>query len=147
MQLVISDQGLIKRRVAGCDARSHGSCFIPDSIRMQATKYPAMTDLTTLSGVLCLLGFLQWLLKLTLGTSDKRYPDGPNPLGIFGNIFTLKRLLHSPDNELMKMSRAWGDTCMVWAARYPILVVNKAQVAKELLVDVGASPNFTNIKS
>ncbi|KAI4111224.1 MAG: hypothetical protein LQ339_000685 [Xanthoria mediterranea] len=96
-----------------------------------------MTDLTTLSGVLCLLGFLQWLLKLALCTSDKRYPDGPNPLGIFGNIFTLKRLLHSPDHELMKMSRTWGDTCMVWAARYPILVVNKAQVAKELLVDRG----------
>lgn len=106
-----------------------------------------MTDLTALSGVLCLLGFLRWLLKLILGTSDGIYPDGPTPLGIFGNFFTLKRLQHSPDRELMVMSRVWGNTCMVWAARYPILIVNKPQVAKELLVDVRASPILAVINS
>ncbi|KAL8918842.1 MAG: hypothetical protein Q9208_007099 [Pyrenodesmia sp. 3 TL-2023] len=96
-----------------------------------------MTSLATLSGVLCFLGLLQWLLKLIVGTRGERYPDGPTPLGVFGNIFALKRLQHSPDRELMGMSRLWGDMCMVWAARYPILIVNKPQVAKELLVDRG----------
>lgn len=102
--------------------------------------YPAMTNLTTLSGVLCFLGLLQWLLKWILGTRGQKYPDGPTPLGVFGNIFALKRLQHSPDRELMGMSRVWGDTCLVWAARYPILIVNKPQVVKELLVDVGVPP-------
>ncbi len=96
-----------------------------------------MTNLTAFSGVLCFLGILQSLLKLLLRTNDERYPDGPTPLGIFGNIFALKRLQHCPDRALRGLSRVWGDTCLLWAARYPILIINKPQVAKELLVDVG----------
>lgn len=95
-----------------------------------------MSNLVILGGILCCLGLLQRILKSIFRSTGKRFPDGPTPLGVLGNIFTLRRLQSSPDRELTSIARRWGDICMLWAARYPILIVNKPQVAKELLVDV-----------
>lgn len=88
------------------------------------------------SGMLCLLGVTQWAIKYLLRCDTDRYPGGPRPLGIFGNVSILTRLQSCPDRELMSIARSWGDTCMLWAARYPMLILNKPQVVKELLVDV-----------
>ena len=91
-------------------------------------------------GVLCILGLLQWMLKFIFCNSNYRYPSGPRPLAFFGNVLILRRLQSYPDRELMEIARKWGDMCLLWAARYPILIINKAQVAKELLVDVMRYP-------
>lgn len=95
-----------------------------------------MNDPSILGGFLFILGLIQWLLKSLLHASTDRYLDGSRPLSIFGNIFILKRLQSSPDRELVRIARNWGDTCLLWAAQYPMLIVNKPKVAKELLVDV-----------
>ena len=94
----------------------------------------------TIGGILCILGLCQWTLKSLLRTGSKRYSDGPRPLGIFGNVVLLRRLQFYPDQVLINIARIWGDTCLLWAARYPMLIVNKPQVAKELLVDVTCCP-------
>ena len=75
--------------------------------------------------------------------SNYEYPRGTRPLVFFGNVLILRRLQSYPDRELMKIARKWGDSCLIWAARYPILMINKAQVATELLVDV----SVTNLHS
>jgi hypothetical protein len=95
-----------------------------------------MTAFNIFGGIFCLLGLAQLIWKSMLCNGRDRYPDGPKPLGIFGNISVLKRLQFYPDRELMSIARRWGDTCLLWAAGYPMLIVNKPQIAKELLVDV-----------
>lgn len=94
----------------------------------------------TIGGFFCLLAIVQWVLKRMSNAAVKGYPDGPKPLGIFGNAFLLKRLQSCPDRELASIARDWGDICMIWAARFPILIINKPNVAKELLVDVRSYP-------
>jgi hypothetical protein len=89
-----------------------------------------------LGGLFCLLGLAHWTWKSMLCSDHDRYPEGPRPLGIFGNVSILKRLQVCPDRELMSIARRWGDTCLLWAGRYPMLIINKPQIAKELLVDV-----------
>jgi len=98
-----------------------------------------MSAFEIFSGMLCLLGVTQWALKYLLRCGSNRYPDGPRPLGIFGNVLILNRLQSCPDRELMSIARSCGDTCMLWAARYPMLILNKPHVVKELLVDVRTS--------
>ncbi|KAL8704537.1 MAG: hypothetical protein Q9201_002311 [Fulgogasparrea decipioides] len=97
----------------------------------------------TISGALCLLGLAQWVIKRLLRVVSDEYPAGPKPLGIFGNVFHLKRLQSCPDKELMSIARKWSDTCMIWAAQYPILILNKPHAVKELLVDVCLAKKFT----
>lgn len=91
-------------------------------------------------GIMCILGLIQWALKYILRSGSSRYPEGPKPWGPFGNFLILRRLQCYPDQELRSIARSWGDTCMLWAAQYPMLIVNKPQVAKDLLVDVLSDP-------
>ncbi|KAI0445690.1 cytochrome P450 [Xylaria telfairii] len=61
------------------------------------------------------------------------YFDGPAPWPFIGNLFFFSKLLQDPDNELMKLARRYGGICMLWFRSKPIIVINKAQAAKELL--------------
>lgn len=105
-----------------------------DSSTVQRSRI--MTALNIFGGLVCLLGLAQWTWKSMLYNGRHRYPDGPRPLAIFGNVSVLKRLQLHPDRELMSIARRWGDICLLWAGRYPMLLINKPQIAKELLVDV-----------
>ena len=93
-------------------------------------------DTFRIASFFCILGIFQWTLKSILRNTSRKFPHGPTPLGLFGNIFVLRRLQFYPDQELISLARKWGDLCLLWAARFPILIVNKPQVVKELLVDV-----------
>jgi hypothetical protein len=87
-------------------------------------------------GILVFLQVIRRILKPTIHKKTDKCPNGPRSLGILGNIFTLRRLQIQPERELMGIARKWKDTCMLWAGQFPILIVNKPQAAKELLVEV-----------
>lgn len=91
-------------------------------------------------GLLFLYHLTLWLLKSSSPQSKNKYPGGPKPLGIIGNFFTLRRLQTRPDWELMNIARKWGDLCLLWAGRHPVIIVNKPQAIKNLLVDVRPDP-------
>ena len=100
---------------------------------------------SSVGGILCILGLLQWTLKYFFHIDSREYPDGPRPLAFFGNAFTLRRLQSHTDRELMNIAQKWGDMCLLWAASYPVLIINTAQVAKELLLDVMRYPTISRL--
>ena len=94
--------------------------------------------------ILCVLGVLQWTLKSVLRHGSYRYPVGPKPWGVLGNFIILRRLQSQPDRELMRIARRWGDLCLLWAAQYPMLIINKPRIAKELLANVTSNPTLSS---
>ena len=87
-------------------------------------------------GILLIIQAAKWMLKPASRRKIDEYPDGPRSLGVLGNLFTLRRLQIQPERELMSIARKWRDTCLLWAGKFPILIVNKPKAVKELLVDV-----------
>lgn len=87
-------------------------------------------------GIILLLPLAVWLLKPKHPDHAIKYPDGPRSLGILGNPFSLRRLQTQTDRELINIARTWKDVCLLWLGLFPILIVNKPQAVKELLVDV-----------
>ena len=89
-----------------------------------------------LFGIILLLPLALWILKPKHRDHAIKYPDGPRPLGILGNAVSLRRLQTQTDRELINIARTWKDMCLLWLGLFPILIVNKPQAVKELLVDV-----------
>lgn len=87
-------------------------------------------------GILLLLPVALWILKPDHRDHAVKYPNGPRSLGILGNPFSLRRLQTHTDRELIDIARTWKDVCLLWLGLFPILIVNKPQAVKELLVDV-----------
>ncbi|XP_078522261.1 cytochrome P450 2J2-like [Lissotriton helveticus] len=67
---------------------------------------------------------LQWLRR--------RYPPGPTPLPIIGNLWTLKFILH-PDT-LMQLAKTYGNIFTVWLGNQPVVVLNGCQTVREGLI-------------
>lgn len=62
-----------------------------------------------------------------------RYPHGPTPLPILGNLLYFQRLLKSPDPELISLAKQYGEIAMLWFGHNPVVVVNSPKVAKDLM--------------
>ena len=74
--------------------------------------------------------------------NGKQYPNGPRPLGLLGNFFTLGRLQSRPDQELMSLAYRFGDICMLWYGRNPVIIVNTPKAARDLLTEVKLPPSI-----
>lgn len=87
-------------------------------------------------GIIFLLPLVFCILKPKQRNQTAKYPDGPRSLGILGNPFDLRRLQIQTDRELIRIAQKWNDMCLMWLGLFPILIVNKPQAVKDLLVDV-----------
>lgn len=65
------------------------------------------------------------------------YPPGPRPLPLIGNLLDLRKLRNRPEQALRKWTAEYGDLTMLWLGNNPMLIVNSAKAAKELLDKVG----------
>jgi hypothetical protein len=61
------------------------------------------------------------------------YPAGPTPFPILGNILSFWRLMKETEEALINLSVKYGETCMLWLGRSPVLLINSPIAAKELL--------------
>ncbi len=87
-----------------------GSLFITVGLAMIAPKYAFKT-----------------------GKEAAQYPDGPHPLPILGNIFSFNALKKSPDQELLRIARKYGQMCMLWFGSNPVIIVSSPKLAKDLM--------------
>ncbi|XP_078522649.1 cytochrome P450 2J6-like [Lissotriton helveticus] len=67
---------------------------------------------------------LQWMRK--------RYPPGPTPLPIIGNLLTLKFVLHH--EVLMQLAKTYGNVFTVWLGHKPVVVLNGCQALRDGLI-------------
>ncbi|XP_078522257.1 cytochrome P450 2J5-like isoform X1 [Lissotriton helveticus] len=67
---------------------------------------------------------LQWLRR--------KYPPGPTPLPIIGNLWTLKFVLHH--ETLMQLAKTYGNIFTVWLGHQPVVVLNGYQTVREGLI-------------
>lgn len=87
-------------------------------------------------GLFVLFQLAFWILPWKFRNKTANYPAGPRSLGLLGTPFTLRRLQTQTDQELTRLARRWNHCCLLWLCQYPILIVNKPQTVKDLLVDV-----------
>ena len=66
----------------------------------------------------------------------QKFPNGPSPLPIIGNFWTIRRLHANPDETLRELGQRYGDICMLWLGAWPIIVICKAKAAHDLLHQV-----------
>ncbi|KAG0443138.1 hypothetical protein HPB47_015249 [Ixodes persulcatus] len=63
-----------------------------------------------------------------------KYPKGPFPLPIVGNLLTLRNL-----NELYKVTEGWarkyGDPITLWMGEKPMVVLNTQKLVKEAFIE------------
>ncbi|XP_078522650.1 cytochrome P450 2J4-like [Lissotriton helveticus] len=67
---------------------------------------------------------LQWLRR--------RYPPGPTPLPIIGNLWTLKFVLHH--EVLMQLAKTYGNVFTLWLGPKPVVVLNGCQALRDGLI-------------
>ncbi|XP_069069001.1 cytochrome P450 2J4-like [Pleurodeles waltl] len=68
-------------------------------------------------------------LKLQL--LRRRYPPGPTPLPIIGNLWTLKFELRY--ETLMQLAKTYGNTFTLWLGQSPAIVLNGCQTIRNTL--------------
>ncbi|KAG6014395.1 hypothetical protein E4U54_005391 [Claviceps lovelessii] len=86
-----------------------------------------------------LVSYLQHVLCPEEPDADRtRYPPGPTPWPLVGNLFFFGKLLKNPDRELVALAHRYGGTCMLWFGSKPVLIINKAEDAEELLDKKGS---------
>lgn len=71
-----------------------------------------------------------------VGREMMPYPRGPRSYPILGNLWFMSRLSRNADGELLKLAHKYGAICMLWFGSNPILVINKAKAAHELMETV-----------
>lgn len=82
----------------------------------------------------CALVLLLFSWFFLTGTSG--YHDGPMPIPLLGNLATVRQLRKDPETTLLMLRERWGDLCMLWFGSQPVLIVNSARAAKEMLDEV-----------
>ncbi|XP_078524143.1 cytochrome P450 2J6-like isoform X2 [Lissotriton helveticus] len=69
---------------------------------------------------------------LKLQWSRRRYPPGPTPLPIIGNLWTLKfEIRHE---TLMQLAETYGNIFTVWLGQKPVVVLNGCQTIRDGLL-------------
>lgn len=77
--------------------------------------------------------FLAAAWSAIVGRNILPYPRGPRPYPILGNLYFMSKLSRNADGELLKLAHKYGAICMLWFGSNPILVINKAKAAHELM--------------
>ncbi|KIN03249.1 hypothetical protein OIDMADRAFT_120288 [Oidiodendron maius Zn] len=95
-------------------------------------------QLASLYGGAVLVALSALVVGTSIFTGRSKYPAGPRPLGLVGNVSTFLKLLSEPDKELLRIRQRWGSICMLWYGSSPVIIINTPKAAKELLQDRGA---------
>jgi hypothetical protein len=100
-------------------------------------------SLASLVGVMVCLGTVLANHYFWKGTRAKKYPTGPDPWPIIGNIFVFSKILKDADRELISIAERFGALCMMWLRSQPVLFISKLADAKEIMDKVCSSlPNI-----
>ena len=81
-------------------------------------------------------GLLLLFIISTFQNSRHRYPKGPRPFPILGNVGILRNLHADPDRQLLQLRDRWGSMCMLWYGSSPVIIVNSPKTAREMLNEV-----------
>lgn len=87
------------------------------------------------------MGFMALIISVLLaavwsaidGSNILPYPRGPRSYPILGNLGFMSRLSRNADGELLELAHKYGAICMLWLGSNPILVINTAKAAHELM--------------
>lgn len=87
------------------------------------------------------MGFMAVIISVLLaaawsvmdGSNMLPYPRGPRSYPILGNPGFMSRLSRNADGELLELAQKYGAICMLWFGSNPILVINTAKAAHELM--------------
>ncbi|XP_040848448.1 cytochrome P450 2C18-like [Ochotona curzoniae] len=86
---------------------------------------------TLLLGVSCLLLFSLWKWN----TTRQKFPPGPMPLPIIGNILQMD--LKDINKSFIKLSKAYGPVFTLYFGTKPTVILHGYEAVKEALVDHG----------
>lgn len=64
---------------------------------------------------------------------SSRYPNGPMPWPLVGNIWTVYKLHTDTERLLADLGKRYGDICMLWIGFWPALVISSAEAAHDIL--------------
>lgn len=87
------------------------------------------------------MGFMAVIISVLLaaawsvmdGSNILPYPRGPPSYPILGNLGFMSRLSSNADGELLELAHKYGAICMLWFGSNPILVINTAKAAHDLM--------------
>ena len=102
-----------------------------ESLRMAVDLQPLQM---TFFGIAA--GLLLIFIISTFQKPRHRYPQGPRPFPILGNVGILRNLHTDPDRQLLQLRDRWGSMCMLWYGSSPVIIMNSPKAARELLNEV-----------
>ena len=82
------------------------------------------------------VGLTTLIISASLFARKRNYPSGPSVLPLLGNIIYWRRVQKNLEPELLRLKEQWGDICMLWLGRAPVMVINSPLAAKEILNEV-----------
>jgi hypothetical protein len=86
-----------------------------------------------LGQALGLVGIAICVLYSFLSYRKYKYPTGPQALPLIGNYFSLAKLQANPEKELVRLKNKYGELCMLWFGRNPVIILSSPRIAKELM--------------
>lgn len=81
--------------------------------------------------ILCITTAL--LNRFLRGGKAKKYPAGPKPWPIIGNMSVFRGIVYDTEATLAWLAKDFGDKVMIWLFSKPFLIVDKLEDAKELM--------------
>lgn len=100
------------------------------------------TPQASIFGVVLSLVIVLVSLSFWRGTSGKKYPAGPKPWPVIGNMLLFSKIIKDSDKTLISIAKEFGDFCMLWLLSQPVLFVAKLADANELLDKVCLSRQY-----
>ncbi|XP_006262987.2 cytochrome P450 2J6 isoform X1 [Alligator mississippiensis] len=85
--------------------------------------------LTISQALVALIVFFLVMQFLKLQQASKRFPPGPVPLPLVGNLLQMKFQFHR--DLLMKLAKTHGDIFTLWFGRTPIIILNGFHAVKD----------------
>ncbi|XP_067417232.1 cytochrome P450 2J5-like [Emydura macquarii macquarii] len=92
--------------------------------------FPVIQVFAAFGVFLCVWHFLKVL------RARSRFPPGPAPLPVVGNLGTLGFQIHP--ETLLKVAGVYGNTYTLWLGQTPVIVLNGFQAVKDALIDHAA---------
>ncbi|TFB05513.1 Cytochrome P450 monooxygenase yanC [Trichoderma ghanense] len=91
----------------------------------------AISRASILGLILCITTAL--LNRFLRGGKAKKYPAGPKPWPIIGNMSVFRGIVYDTEATLAWLAKDFGDKVMIWLFSKPFLIVDKLEDAKELM--------------
>ncbi|KAI1080918.1 cytochrome P450 [Whalleya microplaca] len=109
---------------------------------MESAQYTSSVTVILVFFILSssLLGFARGKYSSVTSKKESRYcyPQGPEPWPILGNLIDLLKIFKNPDGELLKMAKKYRSVVMMWLGSQPVLIINNAKDAKDMLDHKGS---------